>query len=246
MKTSTRSENQIIPLFVFLFFLASWLQGISQNTGISPTGSVPNASAGLDIDFTTKGFLVPRVALTGTANPAPLLSHNAGMLVYNTVTAGDVAPGLYRNDGTKWLPAIQKPGTAAGDLQYWDGSTWVLLPAGQPGQKLQLTSAGVPAWSNNGLATVTTLGASLITASTASSGGNITSDGGVAVTVRGVCWNTSPGPTTANSKTIDGSGSGSFTSNLTGLVTATTYYVRAYATNATGTSYGNEVSFVTQ
>ena len=82
-----------------------------------------------------------------------------------------------------------------------------------------------------------------ITSATASGGGNITSDGGSAIIARGVCWNTSPTPTTANSTTSDGPGSGSFSSYLTGLTTGITYYVRAYATNSAGTSYGNEVTF---
>jgi len=93
--------------------------------------------------------------------------------------------------------------------------------------------------------TLTTTAASAIAITTATAGGSISSDGGSAVTARGVCWNTASGPTTANSKTSDGTGTGAFTSSLTGLVTATKYYVRAYATNAIGTAYGNEVSFTT-
>lgn len=91
--------------------------------------------------------------------------------------------------------------------------------------------------------TLTTTSVSSITTTTAASGGNITSDGGDAVTARGVCWSTSPSPTTANSKTTNGSGTGSFSSSLTGLTPGATYYVRAYATNNFGTSYGNELSF---
>ncbi|HOZ52963.1 MAG TPA: hypothetical protein PLU17_13950, partial [Chitinophagaceae bacterium] len=83
------------------------------------------------------------------------------------------------------------------------------------------------------------------TQTTAKCGGNVTSDGGAAVTARGVCWSTSANPTVANSKTIDGTGSGSFISNLTGLSANTPYYVRAYATNSSGTSYGNQQSFTT-
>jgi hypothetical protein len=60
----------------------------------------------------------------------------------------------------------------------------------------------------------------------------------------GVCWSTSQNPTTANSNTNNGTAT-SFTSNLTGLTAGTTYYVRAYATNSVGTSYGSQVSFVT-
>ena len=93
--------------------------------------------------------------------------------------------------------------------------------------------------------TLTTAAITSVTSSTASSGGTITYDGGAAVTARGVCWSTSINPTIANSKTINGTGTGSFSSSLTGLAHSTTYYVRAYATNSAGTAYGDEVSFTT-
>jgi uncharacterized protein (TIGR02145 family) len=95
------------------------------------------------------------------------------------------------------------------------------------------------------LSAVTTTVASAITAASATSGGNITADGGGAVTARGVCWSTTAGPTIANAKTSDGTGTGIFTSSLTSLTANTTYYVRAYATNSAGTVYGNEISLRT-
>jgi uncharacterized protein (TIGR02145 family) len=84
-----------------------------------------------------------------------------------------------------------------------------------------------------------------ITYSSATSGGNITSDGGLEITVRGVCWSQSQNPTTVDSKTEDGSGSGVYTSTVTGLIPNTTYYLRAYATNSDGTAYGDELPFNT-
>ncbi len=95
------------------------------------------------------------------------------------------------------------------------------------------------------LPTLTTTAISAITSTTATSGGNITSDGGGAITARGVCWSTTENPTTANSKTTDGSGTGIFTSAITGLTPDTTYYVRAYATNSIGTSFGSQITFTT-
>lgn len=94
--------------------------------------------------------------------------------------------------------------------------------------------------------TVTTTSITNIEKKTATSGGNVTSDGGYSVTARGVCWAITQNPTTANSKTTDGTGTGSFSSSLTGLKPGTTYYVRAYATNSAGTSYGSQVSFETK
>ena len=84
-----------------------------------------------------------------------------------------------------------------------------------------------------------------ITATTADCSGNVTSDGGSSVTDRGVCWSTSENPTTSNSKTTDGTGMGTYTSNITGLSPYITYYVRAYATNTKGTAYGEQEVFTT-
>jgi hypothetical protein len=90
---------------------------------------------------------------------------------------------------------------------------------------------------------ITTAEVTGITQTNATCGGTVTSDGGAAVTARGVCWNTSPLPTLAGNHTADGSGTGTFVSTLTGLTNDKVYYVRAYATNSKGTSYGNQVSF---
>jgi uncharacterized protein (TIGR02145 family) len=96
------------------------------------------------------------------------------------------------------------------------------------------------------LPNLTTTAASSITQTTAVSGGTISSDGGGAITARGVCWSTMANPTIAlTTKTIDGTGTGAFTSNITALTANATYYVRAYATNSQGTAYGNEVNFIT-
>jgi hypothetical protein len=84
-----------------------------------------------------------------------------------------------------------------------------------------------------------------ITATTATSGGTVGADGGASVSARGVCWSTTTNPTIANSKTTDGTGTGTFTGAITGLTSGTTYYVRSYATNSVGTTYGPEVIFTT-
>ena len=92
---------------------------------------------------------------------------------------------------------------------------------------------------------LTTTDVTSITLNSAVSGGTITTDGGEDITEKGVCWSISADPTIADSKTSDGTGSASFTSNLVGLAEGTLYYVRAYATNSVGTAYGNEVTFTT-
>jgi len=99
----------------------------------------------------------------------------------------------------------------------------------------------------SGLATLpilTTLPANPIHVTSATTGGNITSDGGSPIIVRGVAYGTTHNPTIQGLKTINGSDTGVFTSTLVGLNYATTYYIRSYATNYVGTSYGNEVSLM--
>ena len=95
--------------------------------------------------------------------------------------------------------------------------------------------------------TVTTSSATYVTTSSATIGGNVTSDGGATVTERGVCYSTSSStPTTSNNKKSSGSGLGNFTVNLSNLSAGTKYYVRAYAINEIGTSYGSTISFTTE
>jgi hypothetical protein len=92
---------------------------------------------------------------------------------------------------------------------------------------------------------ITTKAVTSVTSTSATTGGEITDEGTSAVTARGVCWGTAANPTIADSKTSDGTGTGSFTSVITGLTPGTLYHVRAYATSADGTGYGPDVQFST-
>ena len=94
---------------------------------------------------------------------------------------------------------------------------------------------------------LTTTAVTSITFTSAVSGGTITNDGGEDIAYRGVCWSTSQFhlPTIEDTKTTDGTTMGYFTSNLMGLDPGTTYFIRAYATNSSGTVYGNLLSFTT-
>lgn len=94
------------------------------------------------------------------------------------------------------------------------------------------------------VAQITTLSVNTTTLYSAKSGGFIINDGGCAVTARGVCWDISQNPTLASSHTNDGANNGNFISSITGLLANTSYFVRAYATNCKGTSYGNNISFI--
>ena len=109
------------------------------------------------------------------------------------------------------------------------------------GNQISFTTANI----SMTLPTLTTASASAISVNSSVSGGTITSDGGSAVTQRGVCWSTNPNPTIANNIVNSGTGIGSFTSTLTNLNATTSYYARAYAINGVGTAYGNQISFTT-
>lgn len=94
-------------------------------------------------------------------------------------------------------------------------------------------------------AIIETTDASLITETTARSGGYISSDEGYPVLARGVCWSTNPNPTINDNKTTNAAGTGTFISEITGLSPLTTYFLRAYATNKGGTAYGLQIEFTT-
>jgi uncharacterized protein (TIGR02145 family) len=93
------------------------------------------------------------------------------------------------------------------------------------------------------LPSLTTTAISTINATSVMTGGSVNSSGGSEITARGVCWSTMLNPTIADSKTMDGTGSGTFSSTMTGLTLNTKYYVRAYASNSSGTGYGDELMF---
>ena len=141
------------------------------------------------------------------------------------------------NSGTSCMEGFLGIGRASGPHDGWNFGEIIVMNVFDPCSQWDY---GTPPAE---LPTVTTASIGGITESGAVSGGNVTSDGGSPVTERGVCWGTSQNPTTDSDKTIDGSGSGSFTSTISGLSPNTPYYVRAYATNSIGTAYGAQETF---
>jgi hypothetical protein len=151
------------------------------------------------------------------------LNTGAGYVAMGTTQLFSVPYALYAKSSGNGLTIPS--GTNVGDVLTWNGTSWVS--------------------SSTVLPNVTTTTVTSITATSAISGGNVTSQGGSIVTARGVCYGTSPNPTLSNSFTTNSAGTGTFTSNLTGLTQNTTYYVRAYATNSFGTAYGIQRTFTT-
>ena len=97
----------------------------------------------------------------------------------------------------------------------------------------------------NNLPILTTNTVTDITSNTAISGGNISDNAGVNIITRGICWNTNGNPTIDNDFSTNGSGIGEYSIEMSNLESETNYYVRAFATNSSGTSYGNELNFTT-
>ena len=161
-------------------------------------------------------------------------------VVMNNTSSGNILTNpLFVSVGSNFMVSTGSPAISAGDDVGLDFDYAEMAVSATPtigAYEYFTASPGVPS--------VTTTSVTSITGTTASSGGTVTSDGGASVSARGVCWSTSVNPTTSNNKTSDGTGTGSFTSSVTGLVAGTTYYLRAYATNSVGTSYGSSYSFV--
>ena len=218
-----------------------------QNVGIGTR--TPEASALLEVASSSKGFLPPRVALTSLKDFVTVLNPATGLIVYNTATAGtppfEVLPGLYYFTGTSWY-RLNNPGVLPGEMQYWNGTQWIAVTTGQPGQFLQLNASQQPIWAGNVFPKVSTKLVTVISNTTITAGGNVLADGGVVVTARGVVCSHNPNPTISNSiKTVDGADTGNFVSNISTLDSNTVYYIRAYATSNVGTDYGNQVRFFT-
>ena len=182
--------------------------------------------------FTTFATTAQSVGINADGSAA----NASAMLDVSSTTKGFLPPRMtYAQRETITSPAIGLmiycTDCGNGEPQYYSGAEWKNMIGG--------TSLGqVPVISP-------TTAATNIGTTSATSGGNITHDNGNAITARGVCWSTSPNPTIANSKTTESGTTGSFTSNMTGLTHSTLYYVRAYATNASGTNYGGQVYFTT-
>jgi len=195
---------------------------------------------GVNLQGAQNGYVLAYNQSTGKWEPTPATAGPQG-------PTGPIGPqGPAGQNGTPGATGPAGPGysngTAQGQMMYWNGTSWITITPGSTGQTLTFCN-GVPTWGPcpASLATLTTTTVSSISSTSASSGGNISNDGGGAVTARGVVWSTSQNPTIAlTTKTVDGTGTGSFTSSITALSPGTVYYVRAYATNSAGTAYGNQ------
>jgi uncharacterized protein (TIGR02145 family) len=230
------------------------LTGLSANTPYYVRAYATNivgTAYGNELTFTTLSATMPSVTTTPASNIAQNTATSGGNVTSDggtTVTARGVcwstspAPsitGSHTTDGTGGGSFVSNITGLAPNTPYYIRAYATNTVGTAYGNELTFTTLSVT------MPTVTTTPAYNITQTSATTGGNVTSDGGATVTARGVCWSTLPAPAITGSHTTDGSGTGTFTSNLNGLATNTIYYIRAYATNSLGTSYGDELTFST-
>ena len=181
---------------------------------------------------------VSGVALTSVRNGNSIFLPAAGFYHYDNGLISQNTEGYYRTNSLDESRGTISLGFSSNGSLNWYANDRCFGQPVRPVYSPQSEQTTAP--------TVETSAVTQITETSAVVGGNVTSDGGASVTERGVVYSTSANPTTANSKVTSGNGTGSFTCNLTGLQPNTTYYVRAYAVNSIGTSYGEEVSFTTK
>ena len=230
-------------------------QGTSSNNSWTGTGDInitnPNVYLQLDVNPTNGGtFTISNIqglvgaAGTGNMYYQAFYSLNEDFSAPVQIQTATKLP----NNGSSALnfnlsPAVVLTGSEKFYLRFYPyiASSTTNKQFGLRNIKISGTMEGAVA----NPATVSTAAISKISTVTATCGGTISSNGGGAITESGVVWSTTPNPTTADSKTTENATSGSYISNLSGLIAGTTYYVRAYATNSAGTSYGNQESFTT-
>jgi hypothetical protein len=203
---------------------------INWGNGTYYLGIELNTGSGYVAMGTTQLFSVPYALYAQSSGNSQTPSLSSVLTVNNSanntkiVNLGDPV-NLKDAVNKQYVDSLIPSGTNVGDVLTWNGTSWVP--------------------SSSMLPNVTTTAITSITATSAVSGGNVISQGGSVVTARGVCYSINPNPTLSNSFTTNSAGTGAFVSNLTGLTQNTTYYVRAYATNSYGTSYGLQYTLTT-
>jgi hypothetical protein len=203
--------------------------------------------------FRTRDYTLPAVTTTSVSSVTSTSAISGGNVTTDggsNVTARGVCLGTSSNPTVDFAMIKTTDGTGPGSfsstLSGLNPSSKYYYRAYATNIKGTVYGEGLNFNTSALLPTVTTTTPFPVTATTAVSGGNITSDGGATVTVSGVCWSTSPNPgVSLSTKTTDGTASGSYTSNITGLAASTLYYLRAYATNSAGTGYGDQLTFTT-
>jgi len=208
-------------------------------------------SYGKEITFTTSLFSVPELTTTSVTGITQTTAVSGGNITFDG--GAEITERGVCWSSTRTVPDITDSKTSNGtgtgaftsNITGLTGNTTYYLRAYATNSQGTGYGSVLTFKTSPLLPVVSTTNPFPTSSTTGSGGGTVTSDGGSAVTARGVCWSLNANPTIANSRTTDGSGTGVFTSNITGLSANTTYHVRAYATNSVGTAYGTDRTFIT-
>lgn len=244
----TRSITGSLPEMSFLHLApGSDLIDSGTDVGLPYNGTAPDLGA---FEYTVPATLpvIATAAISAitqtTATGGGTISSDGGALVtargvcWNTLGAPSISDQHTADSSGPGVFTSSLTGLSAGTLYYV--RAYAVNSSGIAyGSLVSFTTLSAE------LPTVSTSAVSNISQNTASYGGVVASDGGAAITARGVCWSESTNPTTADAHSLDGSGTGVFISALNGLVLGTRYFVRAYAVNSIGTAYGAVDSFTT-
>ena len=205
---------------------------------------------GNQLTFTTIEYSIPEIttsAVTGitqtTAVSGGTITNNGGLEIIVKGVCWSTGPNptisdQKTSDGGGTGAFISNITGLTGNTTYYIRAYATNSEGTGYGQELSFKTSSL-------MPVITTLTPAATSTTTGSGGGNVINDGGSVVTAKGVCWGTNPNPTIAGNNTNDGTGTGSFTSTITGLTAYTTYHVRAYATNSVGTAYGSDKTFTT-
>ena len=207
---------------------------------------------GEQVTFMTKGYKLPTIT-TGTPTNVEYTSATVGGNILSdggaSITECGICYSTSENPSTEDTKIVSGKGTGNYTINLsnlLDSTTYYV-------RAYAINKKGVSYGENMSFMTkgykppmVTTSAPTNVSYTSASAGGNVTSDGGATITERGVVYDTSPNPTTSNSKKASESGLDSFTVDLTNLSEGVTYYVRAYAINKKGISYGEQARFTTE
>jgi hypothetical protein len=218
---------------VTFWFTTEYIQSTGPESWKTRIASFNISNAPLANSAPATAVATTTATLNGSVNPNSLLT-NYHFEYGTTMAYGSSTPTLSAGSGTSAVPV------SANITGLSSGSTY----------HFRLDATNTDGTSNSseltfipGGAILTTTALSSIKALTATSGGNITNNGGFAITGRGVCWGMELEPTIADPHTSNGSGTGTFVSAITGLSPGTHYHVRAYATSSAGTFYGDDLNF---
>ncbi|MBM3431775.1 MAG: hypothetical protein FJX92_02065 [Bacteroidetes bacterium] len=236
MKRKNLATNQWLVLLLFVSFMGTTCTKVSDplqgwgNKVTLTTGTAANPITS-NVQITNSTISCNVSALTGKERGVCWSENSSAVSVTGSKVASNSGTGTYNATLTNLLP---------GKTYYY--CSYIILSAPSSALYGPISSFSVPA-----CPTLNTTAATSITTSTATTGGNIINSGGSTVLARGVVFSSSTTtPTlTTGTNVPGGSGTGSFTSNLTGLTAGVTYHVRAYATNAVCTWYGDTKSFTT-